>query len=364
MISPTQQHESDSCAARQRGLTLIEMVVTVAVMSVIMLGVGSAMIIAGRALPDADSPAATSIAAAQAAEQIATELQYAITINDSNATAIEFTVADRDSNDVPETIRYEWSSTAGDPLTRVYNGGPVVSIFGGVQQFDLTYDTETTSEEIPQGNESAETLLRQYHPTQDLVAYPIKDVEWYAQYFTPSLPDDAVSWKVTRVEFQAAQGGPALGQSRVQIQLATAGEAPSGVVLEEKTLLESPLTDIMTVQEFSFTAVAGLSPDQGLCLVIKWVTDSEACKICGTNKDAYPSNSKLLKSTNHGASWSVRTGESLRFTIHGTVTTSGEPQIESSYYLDRVEMRLQAGDDAQSTVQTGVRLLNRPEVVQ
>jgi prepilin-type N-terminal cleavage/methylation domain-containing protein len=159
VISPTQQSERFRAPARCRGFTLVEMVVTVAVMSVIMLGVGSAMIIAGHAVPDAGNPAAASIAAAQVADQITTELQYATAINSYTANVIEFRVADRDGNDVPETIRYAWSGTPGDPLTRQYNSAAPVTMLDDVHEFTLAYDLTTTTTETPQGNESTETLL-------------------------------------------------------------------------------------------------------------------------------------------------------------------------------------------------------------
>ena len=70
----------------------------------------------------------------------------------------------------------------------------------------------------------------------------------------------------------------------------------------------------------------------------------------------------LVKTTNRGASWSSLSGQSLLFSVYGTVTTTGTPQIQNTYYLNAVEIRLRAGNDGQSLVQTAVRILNRPEV--
>ena len=39
----------------------------------------------------------------------------------------------------PETIRYAWSGTPGDPLTRQYNGGTVLNVSDYVQFFSLDY---------------------------------------------------------------------------------------------------------------------------------------------------------------------------------------------------------------------------------
>jgi prepilin-type N-terminal cleavage/methylation domain-containing protein len=349
---------------RARGLTLVEMVVAVAVTSVLMLGLASAMLMAGRALPEARSPAGACVAAAAVAEQMATELQYAVSINQRSATMIEFAVADRNDDDVVEIIRYGWSGTSGAPLTRQYNGGTVVNVLTDIREFDLSYDLTTITTEIPLPNESAETTLVSYSSTQDLHDYPIKDGEWYAQYFLPALPANAISWRVTHVLVHAKQDGASDGEARVQLQLPTSGKYPSGIVLEEKTLLESALLSGYLEQEFSFSSTDELTPTQGLCIVLKWIANGTACKVRGRDKNVTVSSLALAKSTNRGVLWSPLPSQSLLFTVYGTVTTAGTPQIQNTYHLDGVEIRLWAGSDPQSLVQTNVRALNGPEVIQ
>jgi prepilin-type N-terminal cleavage/methylation domain-containing protein len=329
---------------RARGLTLVEMVVAVAVTSVLMLGLASAMLMAGRALPEARSPAGACVAAAAVAEQMATELQYAVSINQRSATMIEFAVADRNDDDVVEIIRYGWSGTSGAPLTRQYNGGTVVNVLTDIREFDLSYDLTTITTEIPLPNESAETTLVNYSSTQDLHDYPIKDGEWYAQYFLPALPANAISWRVTHVLVHAKQDGASDG--------------------EEKTLLESALLSGYLEQEFSFSSTDELTPTQGLCIVLKWIANGTACKVRGRDKNVTVSSLALAKSTNRGVLWSPLPSQSLLFTVYGTVTTAGTPQIQNTYHLDGVEIRLWAGSDPQSLVQTNVRALNGPEVIQ
>jgi len=349
---------------RARGFTLVEMVVAVAVTSAIMLSLASAMLIAGRAMPDASSPAGACVAAAEAVEQMVTELQYAVSIDQRSANRIEFAVADRNADDVPETIRYEWSGTSGAPLTRQYNGGTVVNLLTDIREFNFSYDLKTITTEVPLANESAETKLVSYNSTQDLHDYPIKDTEWYGQYFLPVLPADAISWKVTHVLMYAKQDGPADGEARVQLQLATAGKYPSGIVPEEKTLLESALLSGYLEHEFTFSSTDELAPQQGLCIVVKWIANGTACKIRGRDKNVTASNLALAKSTNRGASWSALPNQSLLFTVYGTVTTAGAPQIQNTYHLNGVQIKLRAGSDGQSLVQTNVRALNGPEVTQ
>ncbi len=342
-----------------------------AVTSILMLGVGSAMLIAGRALPDAHSPAVESVAGADAIEPIVAELQYAVAINQRSARMIEFTVADRNGDGAPEVIRYEWSGTAGAPLTRKYNAGAAVNVLSHLREFSLSYDLQTISTEIPQGNESAETLLIGYNSSEHYANYSIKQGdtqgELYSEYVRPVLPATAVSWKVTRVRFYAMQSGTFnSGQTKVQLQTPTIGGLPSGVVLEEKTFQESTLWPLFYLtQEMTYTRVSGLSPQQGLYLVFRWASGSDgACKLLGQSEDVTAPNLALFKSLDKAVSWSPCAGESLLFSVYGTVTTTGTPQIQNTYYLNAVGIRLTTGTDAQATVQTSVRTINRPEVTQ
>jgi hypothetical protein len=340
------------------------MVLALGVTSVILLGIGSAMLLAGRAMPDVHGPTVESLAGAEAIEPIVAELQYAVAINQRTTRMIEFTVADRNGDGTPEVIRYEWSGVAGDPLARTYNRGTSVQVLSDIREFGLSYDLQTISKEVPQGNESAETILIGYDSSSDYSDYAIKDTEWYSEYFRPVLPADAVGWKVTRVRFYAKQAGAFGGETKVQLQTPTVGGLPSGIVLEEKTLQESLLPLLYLVQEMTYTQVCGLSPQRGLCLVFRWQSDAEACKLLGQNKNVTAANVTLAKSTDGSVSWSVLPSQSLLFSVYGTVTTAGTPQIQNTYYLTAVGIRLRAGTDNQATVQTSARTINRPEVTQ
>jgi hypothetical protein len=348
----------------RRGFSLLEAVAALAVTSIIVLSIGSALLLAGRAMPDVHSPTADCLAGADAVEPMLAELQYAIAINQRSARLIEFTVSDRNGDGFPEVIHYEWSGTAGDPLTRTYNGGAAVTVIANVRDFSLSYDLQTTSTQVPQGNESAETLLIGYSSAQNLADYTIQSNSLYSEYFYPVLPANAVSWKVTRVQFYAEQSGlSSSGQTWVQLQTPTTGGLPSGVVLEQKSLQESGLWFFYWQQQVSYTQVSGLAPQQGLCLVFLWASGSDgSCRVMGQNPGVTASNLALLKSTNQAVNWSVQPGQSLLFSVYGTVTTAGTPQVQTLYNLNSVSIRLRTGTDGQATVQTGVRTLNRPQV--
>jgi hypothetical protein len=112
----------------------------------------------------------------------------------------------------------------------------------------------------------------------------------------------------------------------------------------------------------TYTQACDLSPQQGLCIVFRWKTDSEACKLLGQDKRVSAGNLALLKSTDQGVSWALQSAQSFSFWVYGTVTTTGQPLTQTTYYLSAVRLRIKAGTDDQATTQTSVVILNQPEV--
>lgn len=134
--SHRRHHPTTSRNARY-GYTLMEMVASVAATTILVAGMGSVVMVAARSTSESTVPA-LQIQASTALHEIASELQFAIAFTERTATAVEFTVADRDADAAVETIRYAWSGTPGDPLTRQYNGAAVVDYLANVHAFDYT----------------------------------------------------------------------------------------------------------------------------------------------------------------------------------------------------------------------------------
>jgi prepilin-type N-terminal cleavage/methylation domain-containing protein len=125
---------------RRRAFTLVELVLSMAVMTVLLGGLASAMILASRAVPDRKSTLAAAMDGSYAADQLAAELFVAKSFSVRSATAVKFTLDDRNADGVDDTIRYEWSGTAGAPLTRKYNLAATVTVLSDVNEFVLGYD--------------------------------------------------------------------------------------------------------------------------------------------------------------------------------------------------------------------------------
>lgn len=345
----------------RRGLTLVELVVSAAIMGIIMTGLASAILIASHALPSDQNPATALVDSVAVADQIAEELRSAIWIRQHDPTAIAFTVPDRDADGASESISYAWSGTVGDPLQRQYNSGAIVDVLDDVHSFALRYDLETTTEEYPGVPvESSEVLLSSYTGANDLEGYDIDQDDWIGQYFEPSLDPNAVGWKVTRVLFEARARDTKDGQTLVQLRPADPDGLPTATVFEQHTMYESDLIYSYQWQEFAFSDVSGLSPDDGLCLVLQFGAGNEdSARIRYDNHGV----SGEFYTDDAGADWTMSADNEMRRYIYGTWSTPGPPQTATRQYVTGVEFGLQVGDDSARLVITRAQTLNTPELL-
>jgi prepilin-type N-terminal cleavage/methylation domain-containing protein len=341
------------------GFTLIEVLVSLSVMSILMLGISAAMGLALRAVPDEDSAMVRITDAGSVLDQVINDLRYARHITERSATAVRVVVADRDGDGAPQTIRYAWSGTPGDPLTRTDGIGAAVAILANVHDFTLSYDLRSQNETYPGPNvESAETVLASVSNVQNNHLSKIINTDWIGQYFRPVLPADAISWKVNRVLFRARASQPA-SSSSVELRTADADMLPSFTILAQQTMTDLDLTNSVEWREFLFNNVTGLSPGQGLCLVIRHTVGAESASIQYDDL----TGPGLLKSTNTGKSWLYENSRRLYYYVYGTVTTPGPDQSVTRRYVTDTNVTLQVGGDAAARLDTAVQMLNEPEAL-
>jgi prepilin-type N-terminal cleavage/methylation domain-containing protein len=127
------------------GFTLLELVVSLTIMSILLGSMASAVILAGHAIPDGDDPIDRTALAVDAVDQIARDLVLADPITQAATHEVRFYVPDRGHGvSGAEKIIYHWSGTAGDPLLRSYNSAAYVAVCEGVHDFSLEYIREAT----------------------------------------------------------------------------------------------------------------------------------------------------------------------------------------------------------------------------
>ncbi len=127
----------------QRAFTLIEMVLSLAIASILALAVNSAIYIATRSIPTRGDAMSTSSDLLFLDDVLRTDLELATAIISATATSVEFEVPDRNGDDIAERIELDWSNIAGDPLLQRVNSGSWSPVVGRVD--DLAFTTANTT---------------------------------------------------------------------------------------------------------------------------------------------------------------------------------------------------------------------------
>lgn len=364
---------------KSRGHTLVELIMSLAIMALLMGSLASAMVLASRALPTAATTETAPLVAYHAAEELAGDLYGAQSISLLGTSAIEFTVADRNNDSLPETIRYQWSGSPGDPLTRRYNGGAPLTVADNVHQFALAYAKRQKTAETTQivRNVGPEAIVAFFDGWSGVTATTqekaVDLTNWVSQYFTLLTPSpDTTEIIFTRAYARMRRGVtiPLLGLT-AELRRSQGGSSflPASSALVTSSVVSAgslPTTANWTKFTFPGTAVTDLSRSD-YCLVVKGaeVTPVYAENFYANNA---PNNNMVLHWTStSGVGWSPASKDinkqDLRFMVYGSwVTESSTPVVTTWEYLTSVRIFLQVADRPELRVDLDVPILNEPEV--
>lgn len=349
----------------RRGYTLLETMVSLAVMSILLVSIGSSIVIATQAIPTTTSPAMQSIDTGRAMGRIASELQYATGFRVISPTAVEFTVHDRDNDGDEELIRYAWGGTAGQPITRTYNGGTAVNLVASAAKFNLAYEYHTVTWTLPPSLvESAEQVLISHDPlTLSASLETIRDDKWPTEYFNVALPVNAVAWRINRVQFKAVVEGSSTNQTtRVQVRPATTAKSPMTTVLDEVVVNEWTFGSFLaTWEDVNFSNLTALSPGVPLALVLAGTSGNSSGQVLVDNNTSASPVTHYLEGNGIGGYLS-EPDERMVFYIHGTITTFGSASTSSTTHIARIRVAADVGPGGDEHLETTVPILNAPKV--
>ena len=366
-MKTTHQHAEPARNRRRvrRGFTLVELIAAMSVMAILMVGMGSTMIIATNAIPDGQSPVAIATESRNVLDRLTEDLLYATSITEKAAKALTFTVADRGHGAAgPETIRYAWSGTSGDPLTLEYNGASAVNLIDEVQDFTLSYAVKSDEAgEIPLVEGAAESLFA--HSGSNLPAgqfYVLGRDYIESQYFVPQLPADATSWSITSVTFIGLKAG-GTNNSNLSVQVRSAVDSgspplhPDAPIIDQVTVLESNLTG--SWQQVLFSNATGLDPTRGYH--IAFVANGSSMNVQVSTVSSPIPEARTFE-WDPGSGWS-EVGRSLWLSVVGKVSVpdpGGAPP--GNTLLASIKIGLQVGMSSSTRTQTEVQVLNTPDV--
>jgi len=338
---------------------MIEVVTSLAISSILLVAIGSAMVLASRALPTADSTATATLTAANAVDKIAAELRFALQITERTSTALRFTIPDRDGDGNAEVIRYTWNGSPGAPLTRQYNSTAAVTLIDGVQSIDLNFEQQSVKESYPGPIvEEAETLLASHAPASYVSGeHYLNPFTGAGQFIKPALPVDAYQWKPTRIVFRAKRNSVLLplGLVALKIHKAGADKLPAGSALTSGTIAESALSSSMNWVTVNLSGLTGLDPSENLAFLVE-----NAINLGTAARVEYCAGSGGSMLTASSGSYSVNPSNSMRYFMYGQISKATTRTLTRSL-VTSARIGLQTASDVRGKIETAVVLPNRPE---
>lgn len=343
-----------------RGFTLIELVVSLALVSITMVAIGSTVLMASHALPKRDDPVLGTLNAARTIEQLCTEMLTAAYITEWSAHGVSFIVPDRDGDGSMETIRYAWSGKPGEAVTRQYNDQPAATVLASAEDFSLAFTTLTVPETYPGPMiESAEQVVSAKTTSTDVREFRIEKQDGLSQRFATSFASDVTAWSPTRVLIKARDDGGHDDVTYVQLRPAAASGEPTDDVLIQQTLDESTLNSNFQWRTVWFDQVANLAPGDPFCLVLTHPpSDNGSARV----EYDFDGGDGMRITSDSGATWTARNDSTLLHYVYGVAKSPGPEQTITHAIATAVHVTARVGSDA-AAVNTAQALANKPRFV-
>jgi prepilin-type N-terminal cleavage/methylation domain-containing protein len=126
--------------SRRVGYTLVELLLALAITSMLMAATASMVRLASRAVAPEGHSVRGELQAARVLDGIAAELREAHLVLEASPSGLAFVTPDRDGDGATDHLRYAWSGGPEAPLTRQQNGGQPAVVARHVANFTLDLD--------------------------------------------------------------------------------------------------------------------------------------------------------------------------------------------------------------------------------
>jgi hypothetical protein len=295
-------------------------------------------------------------------KQIARDLETALAISSYSSQHIEFLVADRDGDHLPERLRYAWDP-ARESILWHYNQAPPEVLAEQISEFELFLQPAPALPH-PDNHQHSQTVLLHAldAPAQTTIEeWLIGPNQGLAQYFVPWLPDDSSHWDLGSIKIQlraVTAGHP--GQLRIRLHRSSNFQ-PANRVGEWFVPVRQLTPDFQWFELpiGSIGELADLSSTEPLCITLTQIgggTPGVAVQVIGQAGSDSPS-SRLLSSAN-GSSW-VSVPNTLGFRFYALGFHASQPPRQLA---QRVELSLR-GPAEQPRTERSIPLRNRPELL-
>lgn len=347
--------QSGSLARARPGFTLIEVVLSVAMSSVLLIAMGALVVVASKAAPDRSRPGADVSAAAAGLELMASDLGQALTFTEASAGTVEFTVPDRDGDGSNESIRYEWSGSAGDSVMRMYNGLTKEAVVRSVASFSLKF--RVASENLSKA--STRDLVAAARVSEVIggliLSNSLDSGKPLAQVVLPSLSADTASWTVTRVRIMMSRQNT-VGTVRVEVRTVDVTGMPTSTVIASTTVAASAVATSMGYLDVAISGAPALAPGQEVAIVLTCDSGCPAVRV-GSSTLAVAPNQSMWSYSSGG--WSKSSLSVMPVEVYATTQRTVATTVSSKRMSD-VDVAVRVGRAPE--LRASVKLVNAPEV--
>ncbi len=342
------------------GITLAETLLSVTVMSIVLGGTTGAMHMIMLQGNKKQMEEQTRAESAVALHQLRSEIAFATVFSVMTEHAVEFTTPDVDGDGRDDTLRYEWSGNVGDPLIRYVNGDADYQPISDVVDLSIGYGLRVT-ETVSAGDSTESTPLALHRSASGdaTFAQTVNLINPAAQLIVPSLPNDAISWSITSVEFIGRRRNLSVGKVLLSASKVSGG-VPTATEMEVATAItdeDFPTTDPTPIKR-ALSRLTHIDPDAQIALRFRQLVPLATFDVqCVTSPD--DGESMMATSSTGGLTWSPDPGASLIMRVNGTYEQMVNNGSMSKGTVESVSFTLTVNSDAtERTFRTGGRTLN------
>ncbi len=357
-----------SPSQRRSGVTMLELMITLPSATVLIGAMAMCITIMMRAKSQDDSLFRSTYDLSNAATQIASDIESAVSHVSSSTTHMEFVVPDRNSDGLPEQMRYEWGGTTGANANKIlwkYNQGPLSVLFDDVGTFELQKSTVLAPVSVPNHLRSDVAVLKSINafPSGVFREQVINSSNSIGQYFIPDVPGTGIKWDLGSIRILVRAADANLdGTLRIRVNASnTTTKLPIAPILAEVKIAESRLGTDYQWLDIPIAPISWQAQGVPLCITVGYGggTGDVARIQFVENGTGMPANATLVTSIDGGTTWVASNGaRGLRFYAYGLY----DGYAGQRSFLSSVDLKLGSSRRTTQKIETSVRLPASPEI--
>ncbi len=353
---------------RRSGVTMLELMVTLPSATVLIGAMAMCITIMMRAKSQDDTLFRSTYELSNAATQIASDIESAVSHVSSSTTHIEFVVPDRNGDGLPEQMRYEWGGATGANANKIlwkYNQEPLSVLFDDVGAFELQKNTVLAPSSVPNHLRSDVAVLKSINafPSGVFREQVVNSNNSIGQYFIPDVPGSGIKWDLGSVRILVRAADANLdGILCIRVTASnTTTKLPIAPILADVKIAESRLGTDYQWLDIPIAPISWRAQGVPLCITVGYGggTGDVARIQFVENGTGMPVNANLVTSIDGGTTWIASNGaRGLRFYTYGLYDGFAGQRS----FLSGVDLKLGSSRTTTQKIETSVRLPASPEI--